>query len=98
MADTGTADSGRLARHGLLYTVGVVVQGVSTLAVLPFATRLLGPVEYGHVAVGLSIIQMGAVIAVAGLPIAITRAYFDRGGLRRARAMMGLVVGIGLTV
>ena len=89
----------QLARHGALYTIGVVVQGVATLVVLPFVTRLLGPVEYGPVAVGLSIIQIGAVFAVAGLPVAITRAYFDAGdGPVRARAMMGLVVGIGLAV
>lgn len=89
----------QLARHGLLYTVGVVVQGLGTLLVIPLATRLLGPDEYGHVAVGLSIIQIGAVVAVVGLPAAITRAYFDPGdGLLRARAMFGLVAGIGLIV
>jgi O-antigen/teichoic acid export membrane protein len=93
------ASSRQLARHGLLYTVGVVVQGFAALAVLPFATRLLGPTEYGYVAVGLSIIQLGAVLAVAGLPIAITRAWFDPGdGPLRSRAMVGLVVGLGLVV
>jgi O-antigen/teichoic acid export membrane protein len=94
-----TATPQQLARHGLLYTVGVVIQGFATLAVIPFVTRLLGSVEYGSVAVGLSIIQIGAVLAVAGLPIAITRAYFDPGdGPLRARAMLGYVVGIGLAV
>ena len=87
----------QLARHGLLYTAGVVLQGTATLLALPFATRLLGPAEYGSVAVGLSIVQLGTVLAVAGLPLAITRAYFDPGdGPRRARAMVGLVVGVGL--
>ncbi|HEV7188111.1 MAG TPA: lipopolysaccharide biosynthesis protein [Blastococcus sp.] len=91
--------SDQLARHGLLYTFGVVVQGLASLAVLPFVTRLLGPVQYGHVAVGLSVIQLGAVIAVAGLPAAITRAYFEhRDGRRRSRAMLGLVVGLGLVL
>jgi O-antigen/teichoic acid export membrane protein len=90
---------GRLARHGLLYTIGVAVQGLATLAVIPFATRLLDKTQYGHVAVGLSIIQIGAVLAVAGLPFAITRAYFDPGdGPLRARAMLGIVVAIGLVV
>ena len=94
-----TATPQQLARHGLLYTAGVVIQGFATLAVIPFVTRLLGPIEYGHVAVGLSIVQIGAVLAVAGLPIAITRAYFDPGdGPLRARAMLGYVVGIGLVV
>ncbi|HEV7189347.1 MAG TPA: lipopolysaccharide biosynthesis protein [Blastococcus sp.] len=92
-------DTTRLARHGALYTVGVVAQGIATLVVIPFVTRLLGPAEYGHVAVGLSIIQIGAVFAVAGLPVAITRAYFDPGdGPLRARAMLGFVVGMGLVV
>lgn len=91
--------SRQLARHGLLYTVGVVVQGMATLVVLPFATRLLGPTEYGQVAVGLSIIQIGAVLAVAGLPIAITRAWFDPGdGPLRARAMLGLLTGFSVLV
>ena len=99
MTDERTASPHQLARHGLLYTVGVLVQGLATLLVIPLATRLLGPNEYGHVAIGLSIIQIGAVVAVVGLPAAITRAYFDPGdGLLRARAMMGLVVGIGLIV
>jgi O-antigen/teichoic acid export membrane protein len=98
MADKRVAPH-QLARHGLLYTVGVVVQGAATLIVIPFVTRLLGTVEYGHVAVGLSIIQIGAVFAVAGLPVAITRAYFDPGdGPLRARAMLGFVVGMGLVV
>jgi O-antigen/teichoic acid export membrane protein len=94
-----TATPQQLARHGLLYTAGVVIQGFATLAVIPFVTRLLGSTEYGFVAVGLSIVQIGAVLAVAGLPIAITRAYFDPGdGPLRARAMLGYVVGIGLAV
>jgi O-antigen/teichoic acid export membrane protein len=98
VADKG-ARPDQLARHGLLYAVGVGVQGLATLLVIPVATRLLGPVQYGHVAVGLSIIQIGAVVAVVGLPAAITRAYFDPGdGLLRARAMMGLIVGAGLLV
>jgi O-antigen/teichoic acid export membrane protein len=79
--------------------IGVAVQGVATILVLPFVTRLLGPIEYGPVALGLSIIQIGAVLAVAGLPFAITRAYYDPGdGPLRARAMMGLVMSIGLAV
>ena len=87
----------RLARHGLMYTAGVVLQGTATLLALPFATRLLGPDQYGLVAVGLSIVQIGTVLAVAGLPLAITRAHFDPGdGPLRARAMVGLVVGVGV--
>jgi len=95
-----TAPAGsQIARHGLLYTGGVLVQGLATLLVIPLATRLLGKEQYGHVAIGLSIIQIGAVLAVAGLPAAITRAYFEpRDGLVRARAMMGLTVGLGLIV
>ena len=91
-----SARTDQLARHGLLYTAGVVLQGTATLLALPFATRLLGPGQYGLVAVGLSIVQIGTVLAVAGLPLAITRAWFDPGdGPRRARAMVGLVVGLG---
>lgn len=89
----------RLARHGLLYTAGVVLQGTATLLALPFATRLLGPGQYGLVAVGLSIVQIGTVLAAAGLPLAVTRAWFDPGdGPRRARAMVGLLLGLGLVV
>ncbi|MGZ4507541.1 MAG: lipopolysaccharide biosynthesis protein [Blastococcus sp.] len=99
MAEERAPAGSQIARHGLLYTVGVLVQGLATLLVIPLATRLLGPEQYGHVAVGLSIIQIGAVLAVAGLPAAITRAYFEPGdGLVRARAMMGLTVGMGLIV
>lgn len=83
----------------MLYTVGVVVQGTATVLVLPFVTRLLGVQEYGKVAVGLAIIQVGAVFAAAGLPAAITRAHFDlRGGPQRARAMTGMAAGLGVGV
>jgi O-antigen/teichoic acid export membrane protein len=99
VAEERAPGGSQIARHGLLYTVGVLVQGLATLLVIPLATRLLGKEQYGHVAVGLSIIQIGAVLAVAGLPAAITRAYFEPGdGLVRARAMMGLTAGVGLIV
>jgi O-antigen/teichoic acid export membrane protein len=89
----------KLARHGTLYTIGVAVQGLATLMVLPFVTRILGAAEYGPVALGLSIIQVGAALTIAGLPIAITRVHFDPGdGPARSRALVGLVVGISVVV
>ena len=84
---------GSLAGHSVVYLVGTALQGLGVLLVLPFATRILGPVEFGRVATGLVVVQMVGTIAAAGLPQVILREH-HRGaeGPRVARALAGTMI------
>jgi O-antigen/teichoic acid export membrane protein len=84
---------GSLAGHSAVYLVGTALQGLGVLLVLPFATRVLGPTEFGRVATGLVIVQMVGTIAAAGLPQVILREH-HRGpeGPRVARALAGTMI------
>jgi O-antigen/teichoic acid export membrane protein len=84
---------GSLAGHSVVYLVGTALQGLGVLLVLPFATRVLGPSEFGRVATGLVIVQMVGTIAAAGLPQVILREH-HRGteGPRVARALAGTMI------
>ena len=93
--------SGSLAGHSVVYLAGTALQGLGVLLVLPFATRVLGPDEFGRVATGLVVVQMVGTIAAAGLPQVILREH-HRGaeGPRVARALAGAMIllagGLGL--
>ncbi len=69
------AAAGSLGSHSVVYLVGTALQGLGVLLILPFATRLLGDVEYGKVATALVVVQMVGTIAAAGLPQVILREY-----------------------
>ncbi|MGW5239969.1 lipopolysaccharide biosynthesis protein [Monashia sp. NPDC004114] len=88
-----TGRSGSLAGHSVVYLAGTALQGLGVLLVLPFATRVLGPSEFGRVATGLVIVQMVGTIAAAGLPQVILREH-HRGpeGPRVARALAGTMI------
>lgn len=89
---SAATSAGRTTRHGAVYTAASVVQGFAVVLALRFILATLDAVEYGHVAVGLSIVQIGVILAGAGLPLAITRAHFDEDrGPERATALMGLL-------
>lgn len=97
------AGRAQAAWHGLAYVVGTAVQGLAVLAILPFITRGLGPVEYGRVAVSLAVVNVVSNVLAAGLPQVILREHY-RGaeGPRRARVLAGtliaLAVGAGVVV
>ena len=77
--------------------VGTALQGIGVLAVTPFATRALGPTQYGEVAVGLIAVQIVGTIAAAGLPQVILREHHDEdGGPVRARALSGAMLLLAL--
>ncbi len=79
-------------RSAVLYLIGSLVQGLGLLLVQPFAIRLLNPVEWGLVSTSIVAIQVVVVLISAGLPLAITRLWFDAtDGQRRARAMYGFL-------
>lgn len=79
-------------RSAILYLLGSMVQGLGLLLIQPFAIRLLSPIEWGLVSTAVVAIQVVVVLISAGLPLAITRLWFDASdGQRRARAMYGFL-------
>nr|WP_255426865.1 lipopolysaccharide biosynthesis protein [Pseudonocardia sp. C8] len=75
--------------RGSLYTLGSVAPILANTAVTPVVTRLLGREEYGVVAVGLILLQVGAMIAGLGLAASITRhGILERSGVDGARALV----------
>ncbi|GAA2488319.1 lipopolysaccharide biosynthesis protein [Terrabacter carboxydivorans] len=90
---------GSLGAHSVIYLVGTALQGLGVLLVLPFATRVLGAVEFGRVATGLVVVQMVGTIAAAGLPQVVLREH-HRGeeGPRVARALAGTMVLLALAL
>lgn len=101
MADQPATPRRSLGAHSLAYVVGTAIQGVGVLLVVPFATRVLGVVEFGRVATALVAVQLVGTIAAAGLPQVVLREH-HRGsdGPRAARALAGAMVagavGLGL--
>ncbi|GGC87261.1 hypothetical protein GCM10011512_12730 [Tersicoccus solisilvae] len=100
---TGTADAAgpapraRTGRASLLYLIGALAQGLGMFLVQPFAIRVLADdVAWQELYLSISLIQVGVVLASAGLPLAITRAWFDTDGHRRARSISGFLTGFGL--
>ncbi|NUS40816.1 MAG: oligosaccharide flippase family protein [Terrabacter sp.] len=88
-----------LGAHSVIYLFGTALQGLGVLLVLPFATRLLGQVEYGKVATALVVVQMIGTVAAAGLPQVILREY-HRGddGPTAGRALAGTMIGLAVAL
>lgn len=89
------------ARQSLYYLLGAALQGTGALAVQPFSIRILSPEEWGRVGVSIILLQIGQVVLSAGLPLAISRAYFDPSdGRSKARAIHGanIILGTGLAI
>ncbi|HEY8721815.1 lipopolysaccharide biosynthesis protein [Pengzhenrongella sp.] len=102
---TGTLRSGKKSRNrptsdpsptrtllgeGALYAMATAAPMITGVAVTPFVTRTLGAQEYGLVSLGLSILQIAAVLLALGLPASVTRhAILEKSG---ASGASGLVV------
>ena len=67
----------RLARDGLLYGGGLALQRGLSFLVLPAATRILGPEEFGIATAALVIAGVLSNIFTLGISFAIVRLYFD---------------------
>lgn len=96
VAEHTTEVKGSSAGSGsaILYLAGSVLQGLGLLLIQPFAIRLLSAVEWGLVSTSVVAIQVVVVLISAGLPLAITRLWFDAAdGQRRARGMYGFLAG-----
>lgn len=75
--------------RGSLYTLGSVAPILANVVVTPFVTRLLGDAEYGVVAVGLILVQVGAMVVGFGLASSITRhGILESSGTDGARALV----------
>ncbi|MFP5021072.1 lipopolysaccharide biosynthesis protein [Pseudonocardia phyllosphaerae] len=84
----GNASRDVLGR-GSLYTLGSVAPILANVLVTPVVTRVLGRSEYGIVATGLILVQVGAMVVGLGLAAAITRhGILERSGVDGARALV----------
>lgn len=97
---TGSSASKAVLGRGLLYTVGTAAPVLSNAVVTPFVTRQLGTTEYGSVATGLVVVQVGMIVAGLGLAAAITRhGILESSGVRGARSLVlrGAVIALAVT-
>lgn len=88
-------------RQSVYYLAGAALQGTGALAVQPFSIRLLDAAQWGRVGVSIVLLQIGQVILAAGLPLAVSRAYFEpRVGPAKARSIHGanVIIGVGLAL
>lgn len=85
----GPSASRAVLGRGLLYTAGTAAPVLSNALVTPFVTRALGASEYGIVATGLVILQVGMIVAGLGLAAAITRhGILEASGVPGARSLV----------
>lgn len=79
-------------RNSLLYLFGALMQGLGVFLVQPFALHLLNSdSKWQELFLSVSIIQVGVVLAAAGLPLAITKAWFEPDGPAKARSVSGFM-------
>ncbi|WP_285725394.1 lipopolysaccharide biosynthesis protein [Psychromicrobium xiongbiense] len=87
------------ASQRALYLIAAVAQGAGPLLTQPFVQRILAPEEWGRVAFNLSIVSISLIVILAGLPLVITRTFFDplRGPDKaRSLAGFGILQSLGL--
>ncbi|WP_143019234.1 lipopolysaccharide biosynthesis protein [Arthrobacter sp. ov407] len=96
----GTAEpASRSGRNSVLYLAGALMQGLGVFLVQPFALHVLNSdAKWQELFLSVSLIQVGVVLAAAGLPLAITKAWFDPDGPSKARATSGLLTVGGILV
>ncbi len=82
----------RLLRQGSVYTLGIVIQLLAAALVVPVLSRTFSPAEFGVIALALTIQLLLGLVAAAGLPIAITRAFFDDDPAAGAETSRQLIV------
>jgi O-antigen/teichoic acid export membrane protein len=85
-----------LVGRGSLYAGAMGLQLGASLIAIPIATRLLSPAQYGVVALGLIVLLLLGGFGAAGLPIVVTRTFYDEAGPAQARAMFPLAGGVAL--
>ena len=93
------AVSRTIARHGATYLAATALQAVCAALALPLAAHFVSPKQYGIASLVLIISLLFNVLAMAGLPMAALRLYFDeRFGPRFARQLYAPATALALTV
>lgn len=93
----GDVGAVRTGRNSVLYLAGALVQGLGIFLVQPFALRVLNSdTQWQELFLSVSVIQIGVVLGAAGLPLAITKAWFDPDGEAKARSVSGFLSLFGL--
>ena len=83
----------------MLYLAGALMQGLGVFLVQPFALHVLNSdTKWQELFLSVSLIQVGVVLAAAGLPLAITKAWFDPDGASKARSISGLLTMGGILI
>ncbi len=91
----------RLLRQGSVYTLGIVIQVAAAALVVPVLSRTFSPSELGIIALALTIQLLLGRVAAAGLPIAITRSFYDEGpdgGIEASRQLIVSTVLLAVLV
>ncbi|WP_395404711.1 lipopolysaccharide biosynthesis protein [Arthrobacter sp. UC242_113] len=89
----------RTGRNSVLYLAGALMQGLGIFLVQPFALRVLNnDAEWQELFLAVSVIQIGVVLGAAGLPLAITKTWFDNNGAAKARSISGFLSLFGAVV
>ena len=89
----------KTGRNSILYLAGALMQGLGIFLVQPFALRVLNDdAEWQELFLSVSVIQVGVVLGAAGLPLAITKAWFDNNGAAKARSISGFLSLLGLVL
>jgi len=76
----------------ILYFVALTLQLAVSFFLTPFQARVLHAGGYGQLSLGIAITQVLSVVLCLGLHTAAQRTYHRPGGIRLARALLGLVV------
>lgn len=101
MSDTNVSLKPPPAHHRFLYLLAAVAQGAGPLLTQPFVQRVLGDGEWGRVAFANSLVSVGLIITLVGLPLFITRVHFDHdlGSTKsRSLAAFGMLQSTGIAV
>lgn len=87
--------------HRFLYLIAAVAQGAGPLLTQPFVQRILGEGEWGRVAFANSLVSVGLIVTLVGLPLIITRMHFDRHegpAKSKSLAAFGMLQSAGISV
>jgi O-antigen/teichoic acid export membrane protein len=87
-SSTSTRQGKHLLGKGSIYTLGTVLQLSGSALSIPIVTRLLGPAQYGTVALALTIQLFVTTLSALGIPAAVTRIYFEPEGKLSARGLI----------
>ena len=85
--DNDTVDG--VMGRGSLYAIATAVQLASGLLTIPILTRVLDPTQYGVVTAALVVQAVLVNVAAFGLPVAVQRTHFGRGGAAAGRSLIG---------